>query len=60
MKFEDTLLRAVLRIPVNEYKENCTYMFVLKLPFLISLMIIAIPTALCVDFIHSFRLSTKL
>lgn len=57
MKFEESLLYAVLRVPVNEYNKNCTYIFILKIPFLIIFMVIAICIALLFDFGYSLNIT---
>lgn len=59
MKFKDTLLYAVLRVPINEYNKNCTYVFILIIPFLITLMVIGVCIALLFNFACWISFSTK-
>jgi len=50
MKFSGSLLKRVVLTPVEAYRNNHIYYFMMQVPLLIIAMIIMIPVALFVDF----------
>jgi hypothetical protein len=53
MKFSNTLLSSVLKIPAVNWKKDCAYVFFLKMPYFIFLLTIGVTVAIIIDFIAS-------
>jgi len=53
MKFNETLIYRVLSIPGNEWEKSCGYVFALKIPVLIVMMLVGVPTAIVIDFFYA-------
>ena len=49
MEFKDSLLYRTINIPVNYFKENSFYYWLLNTPYLLMLCAVGIPIALVVD-----------
>lgn len=54
MEFNKTLLHTILMIPLNIYRNNCRYIFVMNIPLIVVCMVIMVPVAIVADFIMNF------
>lgn len=52
-KFNETLMYRVLSIPGIERNKCCGYVFALKIPVLLLMMLVGIPVALVLDFFYA-------
>lgn len=53
MKFNETLIYRVLSIPGIEWDKSCGYVFALKIPVLILLILVGVPIAIVFDFFYA-------
>ena len=53
MKFNETMIYRVLSIPGVEWDKSCGYIFALKIPIIILMMIVGIPIAVVIDFFYA-------
>lgn len=51
MKFNETLIYRVLSIPGIEWDKSCGYVFALKIPVLLLMILIGVPFAIVLDFL---------
>ena len=54
MKFNETVIYRTLSIPGDEWEKSCVYIFTMKIPFMILLMLVGIPIAIIVDIWYAF------
>lgn len=55
MKFKETVLYKTLLIPVENWKNDCLYTFLLKTPYLLLLLIVGMPMAIICDIYFSMN-----
>jgi len=53
MKFSDSLLSGILNIPINGFRDNDLYHFILQAPYYVLLYLVGIPLAIVVDIFHA-------
>jgi hypothetical protein len=51
MNYQQTLMSRVLSVPSEQWNDNCLYIFILKLPFIVAYCVIGVIVALVVDFV---------
>lgn len=55
MNFNETLLYRIFEIPVDAYKKDCLYMFILKFPALIFVVTLGTCLAIFIDFVNASK-----